>query len=120
MSTFKLRATHAPVKAYYETLERFGRGKFDNEGNVRKVFEDLLVKCARPFDWMVVPKYQIARAGKNPLRVDAAVLDAFNLPRGYWEAKDEKDDLGGGDEQEVRCRLPKVEYILPITDAGDS
>jgi hypothetical protein len=25
--------------------------------------------------------------------VDAAVLDAFNLPRGYWEAKDEKDDL---------------------------
>jgi hypothetical protein len=25
--------------------------------------------------------------------VDAAVLDAFNLPRGYWVAKDEKDDL---------------------------
>jgi predicted helicase len=93
MSNFKLKATHAPVKAYYETLERFGRGKFDNEGNVRKAFEDLLVKCARPFDWMVVPEYQIARAGKNPLRVDAAVLDAFNLPRGYWEAKDEKDDL---------------------------
>jgi len=42
---------------------------------------------------MVVPEYQISRAGKNPLRVDAAVLDAFNLPRGYWEAKDEKDDL---------------------------
>jgi hypothetical protein len=27
MSNFKLKATHAPVKAYYETLERFGRGK---------------------------------------------------------------------------------------------
>ena len=25
--------------------------------------------------------------------MDAAILDAFNLPRGYWEAKDEKDDL---------------------------
>jgi hypothetical protein len=36
MSNFKLKATHAPVKAYYETLERFGRGKFDNEGNVRR------------------------------------------------------------------------------------
>jgi len=27
MSNFKLKATHAPVKAYYETLERFGRGE---------------------------------------------------------------------------------------------
>jgi hypothetical protein len=93
MSNFKLKATHAPVKAYYETLERFGRGKFDNEGNVRRAFEALLEKCARSYEWMVVPEYQIARTGKNPLRVDAAVLDAFNLPRGYWEAKDEKDDL---------------------------
>jgi hypothetical protein len=93
MSNFKLKPTHAPVKAYYETLERFGRGKFDNEGNVRRAFEALLEKCARAYEWMVVPEYQIARAGKNPLRVDAAVLDAFNLPRGYWEAKDEKDDL---------------------------
>ena len=41
MSNFKLKATHAPVKAYYETLERFGRGKFDNEGNIRRAFEAL-------------------------------------------------------------------------------
>jgi hypothetical protein len=38
MSNFKLKSTHAPVKAYYETLERFGQGKFDNEGNVRRAF----------------------------------------------------------------------------------
>jgi hypothetical protein len=88
MSNFKLKPTHAPVKAYYETLEKFG--KFDNEGNIRRAIESLLEKCARPF---VVAEYQIARSGKSPLRVDAAVLDAFNLPRGYWEAKDEKDDL---------------------------
>ena len=93
MSNFKLKATHAPVKAYYETLERFGRGKFDNEGNIRRAFEALLEKCARPFEWMVVPEFPIPRAGRNPAKVDAAVLDAFNIPRGYWEAKDEKDEL---------------------------
>ena len=39
-------------------------------------------------------EYPIPRSGRNPLKVkDAAVLNAFNLPRGYWEAKDEKDDL---------------------------
>jgi hypothetical protein len=93
MSNFKLKATHAPVKDYYATLEKFGRGKFDNEGNIRRAFEGLLEKCARGFEWFVVGEYQIARSGTSPLRVDAAVLDAFNLPRGYWEAKDERDDL---------------------------
>jgi len=93
MSNFKLKATHAPVKAYYETLERFGRGKFDNEGNIRRAFESLLEKCARPFDWTLIAEYPIPRPGRNPLKIDAALLDAFNLPRGYWEAKDEKDDL---------------------------
>src|ERR1035437_673522 len=112
MSNFKLKATHAPVKAYYETLERFGRGKFDNEGNVRKAFEDLLVKCARPFEWMVVPEYQIARAGKNPLRVDAAVLDAFNLPRGYWEAKDEKDDLKAEMNKKFAAGYPQTNILF--------
>ena len=112
MSNFKLKATHAPVKAYYETLERFGRGKFDNEGNVRKAFEDLLVKCARPYDWMVVPEYQISRAGKNPLRVDAAVLDAFNLPRGYWEAKDEKDDLKAEMNKKFAAGYPRTNILF--------
>src|ERR1035438_3406299 len=111
MSNFKLKATHAPVKAYYETLERFGRGKFDNEGNVRRAFEALLEKCARAYEWMVVPEYQIARAGKNPLRVDAAVLDAFNLPRGYWEAKDEKDDLKAEMNKKFAAGYPRTREI---------
>ena len=37
MSNFKLKATHAPVKDYYAKLEKFGRGKFDNEGTIRQV-----------------------------------------------------------------------------------
>ena len=93
MSNFKLKATHAPVKDYYATLEKFGRGKFDNEGNIRRAFETLLEKTARPFEWFLVSEYPIPRTGKNPLKIDAAILDAFNLPRGYWEARDEKDDL---------------------------
>src|ERR1035437_2656713 len=112
MSNFKLKATHAPVKAYYETLERFGRGKFDNEGNVRRAFEALLEKCARSYEWMVVPEYQIARAGKNPLRVDAAVLDAFNLPRGYWEAKDEKDDLRAEMNKKFTAGYPRTNILF--------
>jgi hypothetical protein len=93
MSNFRLKATHKPVKDYYETLERAGQAKFDNEGNVRRAFEALLEKCARGYDWTVMAEYPISRAGRNPAKVDAAVLDAFNIPRGYWEAKEGKDDM---------------------------
>jgi hypothetical protein len=93
MSHLNLKPNHALIKAYFATLQQFSKGRFDNEGNIRRAFEELLTKCARQLDWFLVSEYQIARSGKQPLRVDAALLDAFNLPRGYWEAKDEKDDL---------------------------
>ena len=93
MNTLKLKPNHAPVKAYFETLEQFSQRKFDNEGNIRCAFEDLLKKCARQFGWMLVPEYRMTRKGQNPISIDGALVDDFNIPRAYWEAKDEKDDL---------------------------
>lgn len=93
MEPLKLKPTSAHVKAYYETLAKFGELEFDNEGNLRRAFEALIEKCARQFCWIVVPEYPITRKGQHPLRIDAAILDAFKIPRGYWEAKDSKDDL---------------------------
>ncbi|MHB8390020.1 MAG: type ISP restriction/modification enzyme [Acidobacteriaceae bacterium] len=112
MSTLKLKPTHAPVKAYYEALENFGRGKFDNEGNIRGAFEDLLKKCARQFDWLLVPEYQIKRKAQNPIRIDGALLDAFNLPRGYWEAKDSKDDLEAEMKNKFEAGYPRTNILF--------
>ena len=112
MSNFKLKATHAPVKAYYDTLGRFRAARQDNEGNVRRAFESLLEKCARGFEWFVVGEYQISRSGKSPLRADAAVLDAFNLPRGYWEAKDEKDDLRAEMNKKFAAGYPQTNILF--------
>ncbi len=93
MSSLNLKPAHAAVKKYYATLQRFARGHFDKEGNIRGAFEDLLKHCARQYDWTLVPEYSIPRKDRNPLSVDGALLDAFNIPRGYWEAKDTKDSL---------------------------
>ncbi|HMG86632.1 MAG TPA: hypothetical protein VK574_12950 [Terracidiphilus sp.] len=46
MSTLNLKPANAPVRAYYATLQKFAKGRFDNEGNIRGAFEDLLKKCA--------------------------------------------------------------------------
>ena len=112
MSTLNLKPTNAPVKAYYATLQRFARGHFDNEGNVRGAFEDLLKKCARQFDWTLVPEYSIPRKDRNPASVDGALLDAFNLPRGYWEAKDEKDSLQAEMKKKFEAGYPRSNILF--------
>ena len=93
MPHLSLKPTHTPIRAYYKALEQYGKLRFDNEGNLRGAFEDLLKKCASQFKWTLVPEYQLTRKGQHPLRIDAALIDEFHLPRGYWEAKDSKDDL---------------------------
>lgn len=112
MSTLNLKPANAPVRAYYATLQKFAKGRFDNEGNIRGAFEDLLKKCAGQFDWTLVPEYQVARKGQSPIRIDAALLDAFNLPRGYWEAKDEKDSLMEEMEKKFRAGYPRSDILF--------
>jgi len=116
MSTLNLKPASAPVKAYYATLQRFASGHFDNEGNIRGAFEDLLKKCARQFDWTLVPEYPIPRKDGRPLSVDAALLDAFNLPRGYWEAKDTKDTLEVEMKKKFEAGYPRSNILFQRPD----
>jgi hypothetical protein len=50
-----------------------------------------------PTGWIFIPEYTLAN-GKRP---DGALRDNFTMLRGYWEAKDTRDDL----EVEVRKKL---------------
>ena len=45
---------------------------------------------ARP---VFVPEYEIATPAKDRRYVDGALVHELRVPFGYWEAKDEKDDL---------------------------
>ena len=112
MPQLNLRPNHAPIKAYYETLAKFGRAHFDNEGNIREAFGDLLKRCARQFDWTLVPEYPISRTGKSPLRVDGGLIDAFNLPRAWWEAKDTKDSLRVEAEKKFALGYPRTNILF--------
>jgi len=116
MSSLNLKPTHAPVKKYYATLQRFARGHFDKEGNIRGAFEDLLKHCARQYDWTLVPEYSIPRKERNPLSVDGALLDAFNLPRGYWEAKDTKDSLQAEMKKKFEAGYPRSNILFQRPD----
>ena len=57
-------------------------------------------------------EYSIPRKERNPLSVDAAPLDAFNLPRGYWEAKDENDSLAEEMKKKFEAGYPRSNILL--------
>ena len=93
MKTLNLKPTHKPVKAYYESLERFESIGVSHETAVRSAFQTLLEHCGKQFSWILVPEHSM-RGGKNRrIVVDGALIDNFQLPHGYWEAKDIHDDL---------------------------
>ena len=103
MQPLNLKPSHKLVKSYYETLGNYGQLSIDHEMAVRSAFQNLLAGCGQKFHWTLVPEYSFSRPKQNPIRIDGALLDTFKLPRGYWEAKDEHDDL----DKEIRAKLDK-------------
>ena len=99
MTPFNLKSTHKPIKAYYESLQRFDSIGVSHETAVRSAFQTLLEYCGRQFNWILVPEHSMtpdkgARGVKNKrIVLDGALIDSFQLPHGYWEAKDIHDDL---------------------------
>ena len=89
------------LDAYALALAQFAQRGVKHEGAVSSPFQVLLDDCIRPRGWKVVPQYPILRRGRNPLRADGAVVDAFNLAHGLWEAKDSADDL----EKEIKAKF---------------
>jgi predicted helicase len=102
MSLLNLKPAHASIKNYYDALHQFGQLYIDHEGAVRSAFQDLLATCGRKLKLTLVPEFEIKRKHSS-IRVDGALLDTFHLAHGYWEAKDEKDDL----DREIKAKLEK-------------
>ena len=72
------------------------------ESVVREAFKDLLKGWARSHDLVFIPEYEIETKAKDRRYVDGALLYELRMPFGYWEAKDEKDDLDAEIEYKFR------------------
>ena len=88
-----IKPTHKPIKEYYEELASFEKHGHSNEMTVRNAFQDLLQTYTKKIGWQFIEEYTIKRKDRKNASVDGALLDQFSLPRGFWEAKDSKDDL---------------------------
>ena len=94
------------IDQYYKELEVYHDHKVTHETAVRSAFQYLLATFAKSANWTLIPE-QALENGKRP---DGTLRDdIYNLPRGYWEAKDTKDDL----KTEIR---KKITLGYPITN----
>jgi len=83
-----------------------------NETVVREAFKTLLKEWGRSHDLVFVTEYEIITPAKERRLVDGALLHELRLPFGYWEAKDEKDDLDAEIEIKFRRGYPQDNIIF--------
>lgn len=83
------------------------------ETNLRPAFARLLRDWGRrELDLVFVEEHQIRTAQGNLISVDGALLHALRVPFGYWEAKDERDDLDAEIAAKFRKGYPKDNIVF--------
>lgn len=92
------------VVQYQEEVDRLIRyGGSRNEGSISIAFQKLLDDYCRTQNFLLIPQLEIqTRSGKR-IRPDGTVKDALRLEWGYWESKDEYDNL----DAEIAGKLSK-------------
>jgi hypothetical protein len=87
-------------------------GGTHRESVVREAFKDLLKAWGRTLDLTFIPEYELETKTKERRYVDGALLHTLRVPFGYWEAKDEKDNLDDEIEYKFRRGYPQDNIIF--------
>ena len=103
MSQLNLKPTHAAVKGYYDVLGQLGQLHIDHEMAVRSAFQTVLTGSPTSSSGPSSPNIHPSMPRVIAFVVDGAVLDFWKLRHGFWEAKDENDDL----EREIKSKIDK-------------
>jgi len=107
-----ITATHKKaIDHYYKELAAYHEQKVTHETAVRSAFQNLLAAFAQTASWTLIPEQTLAN-GKRP---DGTLRDSYNLPRGYWEAKDTKDDLATEIRKKIGLGYPITNTIFEDT-----
>ena len=82
------------------------------ESVVREAFKDLLKGMGRAHKLVFISEHEIVTPQRQRRYVDGALVDEVRIPFGYWEAKDENDDLDAEIETKFRRGYPQDNIIF--------
>ncbi len=112
MPVLRLLPNHKPLRDYYASLKQYSLLHATHEGAVSAAFAVLLQQCASQFKWTLLGQFEIKRRRQHPLRVDGALVDPWSLVHGYWEAKDQHDDLAVEAKKKIDKGYPTDNIIF--------
>lgn len=94
------------IQNYLRKLDDLKKLSTPNESNVRKAFEYLLENYGQEYNLTLISEHPfkpIDRPNAPDLKADGILIDSLRIKHGWWEAKDEKDDL----DKEIEAKLKK-------------
>ena len=106
MSLHSIRQYHAEV----EKITRFGGTT--NETTLRNAFFNLLNGYARQQGLELLQELSIKTSGGRIIRPDGTLKDSLRQDWGYWESKDEADNLDEEIEKKFAKGYPKDNILF--------
>ena len=109
------------IQQYHSNVQRVKR--YDgshNEGAVRKPFHDLLEAYARQHNLEMIGELYIKTPKGDSIRMDGTLKDALQSDWGYWESKDEFDDLDVEIENKFAAGYPCNNILFEDTQTAVS
>ena len=101
------------IQHYLNELQTLRRvSGTSRESVVREAFKTLLKDWGKSRDLIFIPEYEYQTLQKTRVYPDGALLHALRVPLGYWEAKDEEDDLDEEIEKKFRKGYPQDNIIF--------
>lgn len=101
------------INQYLNDLAQLKRvSGVNRESVVREAFKDLLKGWGKSQGLTFIPEYEFLTTAKVRNYVDGALLHDLRVPFGYWEAKDEKDDLDAEIAKKFRRGYPSTNIIF--------
>jgi hypothetical protein len=82
------------------------------ESVIRGAFKTLLKDWGKSRDLVFLEEYQYETLQRTRVRPDGTLLYQLRVPFGYWEAKDEEDDLDKEIEKKFRKGYPQDNIIF--------
>ncbi|MBW4476127.1 MAG: N-6 DNA methylase [Tolypothrix brevis GSE-NOS-MK-07-07A] len=92
------------VSQYYTEVEKIIQyGGSRKETSIRVAFQNLINEYCKPRDFQLIPELDYKTRNGKIVYPDGTVKDALRLDWGYWESKDQYDNLN----QEIDKKLAK-------------
>ncbi len=101
------------IDAYFNEIDRLKKfSGTTTEGVISEAFKDLLKAWSKGKNLQFIAQYQFLSNQKTQIRPDGTILHDLRVPLGYWEAKDEDDDLDVEIDKKLRKGYPQDNIIF--------